>query len=54
MICVGVLLDTLLVRTVVVPALGILLGERFWWPGRMGPVSADAVPEPLHGAGAVS
>ncbi len=31
---VGVLLDTLLVRTVVVPALAFLLGERFWWPGR--------------------
>ena len=31
---VGVLLDTLLVRTVVVPALAFVLGERFWWPGR--------------------
>lgn len=31
-ICVGVLLDTLLVRTVVVPALAVWLGERFWWP----------------------
>ena len=38
-ICIGVLLDTLLVRTVVVPALGVLLGERFWWPRR---VSAPA------------
>ncbi len=33
-VCVGVLLDTLLVRTVVVPALAFGLGERFWWPGR--------------------
>ncbi|ADB33475.1 MMPL domain protein [Kribbella flavida DSM 17836] len=33
-VCVGVLLDTLLVRTVVVPALAFLLGDRFWWPGR--------------------
>lgn len=33
-VCVGVLLDTLLVRTVVVPALAFALGERFWWPGR--------------------
>jgi RND superfamily putative drug exporter len=32
-VCVGVLLDTLLVRTVVVPALAFLLGDRFWWPG---------------------
>ena len=31
---VGVLLDTLLVRTVIVPALGIRLGEKFWWPGK--------------------
>jgi RND superfamily putative drug exporter len=31
---IGVLLDTLLVRTVVVPALALLLGERFWWPAR--------------------
>jgi putative drug exporter of the RND superfamily len=29
---IGVLLDTLLVRTVVVPAITLLLGERFWWP----------------------
>jgi len=34
-ICIGVLLDTLLVRTVVVPALGVALGERFWWPRRV-------------------
>ncbi|MEU8076710.1 MMPL family transporter [Catellatospora citrea] len=31
---IGVLLDTLLVRTLVVPALAMLLGERFWWPSR--------------------
>lgn len=31
-ICLGVLLDTLLVRTVLVPALALVLGERFWWP----------------------
>ena len=30
----SLLLDTLLVRTVVVPALAFVLGERFWWPGR--------------------
>jgi RND superfamily putative drug exporter len=34
-ICIGVLLDTLLVRTVVVPALGVVLGDRFWWPRRI-------------------
>ena len=31
---IGVLLDTLLVRTLVVPAIALLLGERFWWPAR--------------------
>ncbi|MEQ6901581.1 MMPL family transporter [Nocardioides sp. YIM 152588] len=36
-ICVGVLLDTLVVRTLLVPAVGVLLGERFWWPRRVGP-----------------
>jgi RND superfamily putative drug exporter len=30
----GVLLDTLLVRTLVVPATALLLGEHFWWPAR--------------------
>ena len=33
-ICIGVLLDTLLVRTVLVPALAFQLGDRFWWPRR--------------------
>jgi RND superfamily putative drug exporter len=33
-VCVGVLLDTLLVRTVIVPALAFILGARFWWPRR--------------------
>ena len=31
-ICIGVLLDTLIVRTVLVPALAFALGDRFWWP----------------------
>jgi RND superfamily putative drug exporter len=35
-IFVGVLLDTLVVRTVLVPALALLLGDRFWWPRRVG------------------
>lgn len=32
---IGVLLDTFLVRTVLVPALALDLGRRFWWPGRL-------------------
>lgn len=31
-ICIGVLIDTLLVRTVLVPALAVKLDSRFWWP----------------------
>jgi RND superfamily putative drug exporter len=42
-VCVGVLLDTLLVRTVLVPALAFILGERFWWPSRVDGIGhADA------------
>ncbi|RYP80991.1 MMPL family transporter [Nocardioides guangzhouensis] len=33
-ICIGVLLDTLVVRTVLVPAMALRLGDRFWWPSR--------------------
>jgi RND superfamily putative drug exporter len=38
---IGVLLDTLLVRTVLVPALATLTGDRFWWPGRPQAVAED-------------
>ncbi|NUP50074.1 MAG: MMPL family transporter [Catenulispora sp.] len=31
----GVLLDTLLVRSVLVPALAVDIGERIWWPGKV-------------------
>ncbi|WP_411699763.1 MMPL family transporter [Conyzicola sp.] len=34
-VCIGVLLDTLLVRTVLVPALAFIAGERFWWPSKL-------------------
>ncbi|MEV6280585.1 MMPL family transporter [Nocardia sp. NPDC051832] len=36
----GVLLDTLLVRSVLVPALTLIAGGRVWWPSRL--------PEPAH------
>jgi hypothetical protein len=42
----GVLLDTLLVRTVLVPASLLAIGERAWWPARpWGDAAAVAVRE---------
>ncbi len=41
----GVLLDTLLVRTVLVPALATLLGRHFWWPGRLSRQESPARPD---------
>ncbi len=41
----GVLLDTFLVRSVLVPAIALSLGDRFWWPSalsRPGSRSGDA------------
>lgn len=32
---IGVIVDTLVVRTVIVPAIFALLGDRIWWPGRL-------------------
>lgn len=43
----GVLLDTLVVRSLLVPALVAAIGRRFWWPGRLSrPSAAGATPEP--------
>jgi len=41
-ICIGVLMDTLVVRTVLVPAIVLTLGERFWWPRKVDPVTPSA------------
>ena len=32
---IGVLVDTLVVRTVIVPAIFGLAGDRIWWPGKL-------------------
>jgi RND superfamily putative drug exporter len=34
-VALGVLIDTFLVRTVLVPAITSVLGERSWWPSRV-------------------
>lgn len=33
---IGILVDTFVVRTLVVPAIALLLGRWSWWPGRLG------------------
>jgi RND superfamily putative drug exporter len=38
----GVLLDTILVRSLLVPALAFDIGPRIWWPGKLGRPGADA------------
>jgi RND superfamily putative drug exporter len=44
-VCLGVLVDTLLVRTVIVPALAFIAGDRFWWPRKpVAAPSAESVP----------
>ncbi|WP_040422540.1 MMPL family transporter [Corynebacterium lipophiloflavum] len=35
-ICLGVLLDTLIVRSLIVPSVVELLGDKFWWPLKPG------------------
>lgn len=37
----GVIVDTLVVRTVIVPAIFSLLGDRIWWPGTLTPVQGE-------------
>ncbi|MFC6934682.1 MMPL family transporter [Actinomadura yumaensis] len=47
LVAIGVLLDTFLVRSVMVPALALDAGRGFWWPGRLArAVPAEAPPVP--------
>ncbi len=42
---VGVVVDTLVVRTVMVPAIFSLVGERIWWPGRPSAAPSPGAPD---------
>lgn len=42
----GVLLDTVLVRSLLVPALAYDIGPRLWWPGRLGRQDAAVRAQP--------
>jgi RND superfamily putative drug exporter len=47
----GVLLDTFLVRSVLVPAIALLAGDKFWWPSALSRGEGDASPrEPAETA----
>jgi len=43
---VGVLVDTLVVRTIIVPAIFTLGGDRMWWPGKLRASQAESTHEP--------
>lgn len=51
-VCLGVLLDTLVVRTVLVPALVFLTGDAFWWPSRRASRQPHAAQSPTREASA--
>ena len=44
----GVLLDTFLVRSVLVPAIALTMGDKFWWPSAL---SKGGRRPPRHAAG---
>ena len=46
----GVLLDTILVRSLLVPALAYDIGPRIWWPSKLGRPATDAAARNLPAA----
>ncbi|AYE96880.1 MMPL family transporter [Mycobacterium paragordonae] len=51
-VCIGLLLDTLIVRTLLMPSIATLLGRWFWWPQVVHPRGSDNVRAVRTGAGA--
>ncbi|HVQ98785.1 MAG TPA: RND family transporter, partial [Mycobacterium sp.] len=46
-VCIGLLLDTLVVRTLFMPSLATMLGRWFWWPQVIHPRGDYAKPKPV-------
>jgi RND superfamily putative drug exporter len=44
-VCIGLLLDTLIVRTLLMPSVATLLGRWFWWPQVVHPRGDNARPK---------
>jgi putative drug exporter of the RND superfamily len=45
-VCVGLLMDTLVVRTLFMPSIATLLGRWFWWPQVVHPRGKNGLPRP--------
>jgi RND superfamily putative drug exporter len=45
----GVLLDTFLVRSVLVPSIALTIGDRFWWPSALSRPGAKPPPDEVGG-----
>ncbi len=43
-VCIGLLLDTLIVRSLFMPSIAVLLGRWFWWPRVIHPRGDNALP----------
>jgi putative drug exporter of the RND superfamily len=50
-VCIGLLLDTLVVRTLFMPSLATLLGRWFWWPLVVHPRGDHGKPKPRASVG---
>jgi RND superfamily putative drug exporter len=46
-VCVGLLMDTLIVRTLFMPSIATLLGRWFWWPQVVRPRGKNGVRQPV-------
>ena len=52
-VALGVLIDTIIIRSVLVTAINLDLGSRIWWPSKLdrnGPPTSTDADEPSHRA----